>query len=429
MSHSTHILLVEPDDALRFTMEKQIGYFGFSVQSITSVDELRSVEEAPAVLVISLGEEEGNAAMAVSEFKFRLGHLPILFLSDKSDFETRLQIVRLGGTAFLQKPAAIHQIVEELDRLSAPAPDYEGRILFVENGNPFTDAYAKALREAGLDVYSLFDPADIDVIIDDFVPDLILLNLYYPECLGMEMAAILRQKPSNASVPIVFLSREQNLSRHLAAIQRGGDDFFIHPVDTDHLVTSLMARIRRTRVLRELTIRDAMTGLLNHSTFNERLEQAIRQHGRNSAPFAFAMVDIDNFKRINDGYGHAAGDQAIRNLARTLKQSLRPVDTLGRFGGEEFAILMPVEEPGEAFRIMDGIRQKFSRIQHSHGGHTFQCTFSCGIAMYPDFSGMAELGETADEGLYIAKDKGRNSVILIQKQNGNLLVSTGSGGN
>lgn len=315
-------------------MEKQIGYFGFSVQSITSVDELRSVEEAPAVLVISLGEEEGNAAMAVSEFKFRLGHLPILFLSDKSDFETRLQIVRLGGTAFLQKPAAIHQIVEELDRLSAPAPDYEGRILFVENGNPFTDAYAKALREAGLDVYSLFDPADIDVIIDDFVPDLILLNLYYPECLGMEMAAILRQKPSNASVPIVFLSREQNLSRHLAAIQRGGDDFFIHPVDTDHLVTSLMARIRRTRVLRELTIRDAMTGLLNHSTFNERLEQAIRQHGRNSAPFAFAMVDIDNFKRINDGYGHAAGDQAIRNLAHTEAEpaSRRYARTLRRRG-------------------------------------------------------------------------------------------------
>ncbi len=426
MSGAAHILLVEPDDAARSTMEKQIGYFGFSVHSLKDVDELKKITEAPSVLVISLGTEEGNTAMAVSELKFRLGNLPILFLSEKSDFETRLQIVRLGGTAFLQKPAAIHQIVEELDRLSSPPPDYEGRVLCVENGNPFTEVYTKALRDAGLEVYSLFDPTDIDIIIDDFEPDLILLNLYYPECLGMEMAAILRQKPSNASVPIVFLSREQNLSRHLAAIQRGGDDFFIHPVDTDHLVTSLLARIRRTRVLRELTMRDAMTGLLNHSTFNERLEQLIR---RTSSRFAFAMVDIDNFKHINDSYGHAAGDLAIRNLARTLKQSLRSVDTLSRFGGEEFAILMPVDDPAEAFQIMDGIREKFSRIQHSHGPHTFQCTFSCGIAMYPDLPGVAELGETADQGLYIAKDRGRNCVILIQKQNGNLLVTTGSGRN
>lgn len=414
------VVLVEPDEQLRTMMGRQIGYFGFDVQTLSSVDSLTSLEEAPGVLVVSLGDDEGHTAMAISEIKDRWD-VPALLLSVQGDFEARLRAVRIGGDAFLQKPVPIHQIIDELDQLTEDSTESPGRVLFIENGNPFTEIYSTTLRQMGFVVKQLFEPDGIDTVLQEFEPDLIILNLYYPECLGMEMAALLRQNQSTVSIPIVFLSREQNLSRHLAAIHKGGDDFFVHPVDPEHLATSIHARINRTRILKNLMVRDAMTGLLNHSAFNERFEAMLRQNN-NGDLLALAMIDIDNFKHINDTHGHAAGDQAIRNLSRALKQSVRKEDLVGRFGGEEFVVLLPVKEPIEAYRVMDQIRQMFSRILHTHAEESFYCTFSCGIAIHPDFPTAGELVETADEGLYIAKDKGRNCVIMIQRRDGSLLV-------
>ncbi|MBR7784473.1 GGDEF domain-containing protein, partial [Undibacterium luofuense] len=127
-------------------------------------------------------------------------------------------------------------------------------------------------------------------------------------------------------------------------------------------VSSLSTRAERYRSLRALIMRDGLTGLLNHTAIKEQLEAEVLQAHRNGAPLALAMIDLDNFKKINDSYGHATGDQVLRTLARILRQRLRRTDIVGRYGGEEFAVIFPDTTASTARRVLDKVRQAFSKV-------------------------------------------------------------------
>jgi diguanylate cyclase (GGDEF)-like protein len=124
------------------------------------------------------------------------------------------------------------------------------------------------------------------------------------------------------------------------------------------------------------------------------------------------MIDLDHFKHINDTHGHPAGDRVLKSIARQLKQRLRTVDVIGRYGGEEFGIVFSGTDARTALKVINGIRDDFSRIAHSSADGTFNATFSCGIAGYPDFEELPKLIEAADRGLYEAKNRGRNCAVL-----------------
>ncbi len=123
------------------------------------------------------------------------------------------------------------------------------------------------------------------------------------------------------------------------------------------------------------------------------------------------MLDIDRFKSVNDTYGHWTGDTVIKTLAQILRQRLRKTDIVGRYGGEEFAVILPNTDAGNAFRVLDGIRDGFARFRQRAASETFYVTFSCGIAPYPPFDAPPLLNQKADEALYRAKEGGRNRVV------------------
>ena len=154
-----------------------------------------------------------------------------------------------------------------------------------------------------------------------------------------------------------------------------------------------------------------MTGLANHSKCKEYLETEWERAERQGKPLAFAMIDIDEFKGVNDTYGHWTGDMVITSLAKVLRQRLRKTDIVGRYGGEEFVVILPETDGPTAFAILDKIRDRFSRIHHASGDVGFFVTFSCGIATYPAAGDQARLTTAADEALYEAKRSGRNRVV------------------
>jgi diguanylate cyclase (GGDEF)-like protein len=127
---------------------------------------------------------------------------------------------------------------------------------------------------------------------------------------------------------------------------------------------------------------------------------------------SFAMLDIDHFKQVNDNYGHPAGDRVIKSIARLLKQRLRASDLVGRFGGEEFAVVLVDADRTTAMKVLDTIRGDFSRLRHLAEGKEFSVTFSCGIADISQFPDTAKLNDAADKALYKAKHAGRNRVML-----------------
>jgi diguanylate cyclase (GGDEF)-like protein len=232
-----------------------------------------------------------------------------------------------------------------------------------------------------------------------------------PDCNGFELSQVIRQIDSYVNIPIVFLSDEKDLGRKLDALSIGGDDFLSKPVEAWHLVSSVTSRVLRGRTLRKNADTDGLTGLLNHSKSKERLEVEIARAKRENTTLSFAMLDIDHFKHVNDTYGHPAGDRVLKSLANLIKQRLRGYDSIGRYGGEEFVVILPNTDIESAYIIMDELRIAFSQINHYNESGNFSCQFSCGITYFPDFECGINLTLEADKALYKAKESGRNKVV------------------
>jgi len=275
---------------------------------------------------------------------------------------------------------------------------------------------AMYLRRAGMEVDILTDPMEVLPALVNNHPELILMDIYMPDCTGLELAKVIRQMDTMLSIPIVFLSSETDREKQLAAIGLGGDDFLSKPIKPEFLISAVASRIERYRKLRSLMIHDSLTGLLNHLTTEERIIQEMARARRQNSRMTFAMIDLDRFKQINDSYGHSTGDRVLRSLARLLKQRLRKSDIIGRFGGEEFAVIMPDTSAEHALDVMNELRERFSQIYYYSGDEQFNVTFSCGIAEFPACDTLQLLKDTADQALYKAKGLGRNQSILAENK-------------
>jgi diguanylate cyclase (GGDEF)-like protein len=171
--------------------------------------------------------------------------------------------------------------------------------------------------------------------------------------------------------------------------------------------------VRRSRVLRSFMVRDSLTGLLNHTTIKAQLDVQLARVKRLGGKLAFAMLDIDHFKSVNDTYGHPTGDRVIRSLSRLLQQRLRTSDVVGRYGGEEFAVIFNDTDGATAVKVLDEIRHDFGLIRHRHEKGEFSVTISAGVSGFPAIDDPAVMNEAADKALYEAKHGGRNRVVLF----------------
>ncbi len=216
--------------------------------------------------------------------------------------------------------------------------------------------YALILEQAGMVVRAIHDPLHVMEELHDMEPELVLMDLYMPGCTSYELAQVLRQRDSLAGVPIVFLSSESRQEKRQRAMGVGGDDFLTKPVDGADLVSTVSSRISRARVMRGFMVRDSLTGLYNHTRIKEQLETETFRSQRQKIHLSFAMLDLDHFKSVNDTHGHQMGDHVILSLSQMLVRRLRGSDTCGRYGGEEFAIILPDTDGEAAKMVIDRIR-------------------------------------------------------------------------
>jgi diguanylate cyclase (GGDEF)-like protein len=161
-------------------------------------------------------------------------------------------------------------------------------------------------------------------------------------------------------------------------------------------------------------LRDSLTGLYNHTTIKEHLRQEFARAVRSDYPLSCCVIDLDHFKDINDRYGHTSGDRVLKSLAQLLIRRLRQADIVGRYGGEEFVIILPATDVHSAARIMNELRVSFSQIRHQANEVEFCLSFSGGVAGWPPYSSPALVFEMADRALYAAKNRGRNQVIVAE---------------
>jgi diguanylate cyclase (GGDEF)-like protein len=323
----------------------------------------------------------------------------------------RLIAVRHGADGYFEKPLAAAAVIEKLEGLIAARPLAPYRILVVDDDALLTRLYVRTLEHAGMIAAAATDPMRVLELMSEFQPDLILMDLQMPGCNGAELAAVIRLDPSRFSIPIVFLSSEDLRDRRLAALRRGGDDFLVKPIPLDQLVGEVAVRAERARTVSSFMLRDGLTGLYNHATLRSLLDVELARATRARRPLSFAMLDVDHFKQVNDTHGHPAGDRVLRALAQHLTQRLRRTDVIGRYGGEEFAIVLADASPADAERILEGIRASFGAREHEAERGAFHVTLSAGISHFPAVTDSQRLVDVADRALYVAKRNGRNRVV------------------
>jgi diguanylate cyclase (GGDEF)-like protein len=413
--------LTEEGRELEEETTQQVGFFGYELATVYSCEELkRSMEKERNQLVIvntCFIRSDELRVIELSRLKQQYeGSMNIIFVSEEDDFDIRLQTVRAGGDAFFQFPLDIGRLIDRIESLNAKKEQEPYHILIVDDDPEQVSFHALLLQQAGMITSVARDPKQVVKLLIEAKPELILMDMYMPGCSGMELAAVIRQQEAFVSIPIVFLSVEKDMDKQIAAIKRGGDDFLTKPIRPEHLIASITNRAERTRSMRYLMERDSLTGLLNHSNLKEQLNREVMRSKRTGSEICFAMIDVDHFKKVNDTYGHLTGDRVLRGLARLLQERLRATDIIGRYGGEEFAVILLNTDLENAEQIVNEIRDKFSKLTQRVNGSEFHVTFSCGIASFPDYDTTDSLNEAADNALYEAKEKGRNRTILARNR-------------
>jgi len=318
-----------------------------------------------------------------------------------------------GADGFFEKPVDWEALMRRLLHLLDRNRSESGRVLAVED-DPQQAAFVRAvLGSAGYEVQVCDDPKHFEMDLGSFRPDIVLMDVVLPGLSGYDLARYLRQQERHATLPILFLTTEGQIDARIEGARAGGDDYLVKPTPPALLLTAVTARVERARFVRSLLGRDGLTRLLNHTTFLERAAAVLASARRDgSRSLAWAMLDVDHFKSVNDRYGHPTGDRVLTSLAALLRRRLRQSDTIGRYGGEEFAVLLDALSQEEAVRLLERLLAEFAaQSHHAPDGSTFHVTFSAGIAMLePASMDLNAWRGTADAALYAAKGAGRNRV-------------------
>ena len=287
------------------------------------------------------------------------------------------------------------------------------------------DAVARRLLEAllkkwGYDVLVAGDGAEaLAVLQRPEPPPLAILDWMMPAVDGVEVCRRVRERTGEPYIYVFLLTAKDGKAAMVHGLEAGADDYLTKPFDQAELQVRLRAATRvldlqaaliaaRER-LRDQATHDGLTGLWNRPAILEELERELARDRRQGTATTVVMADLDHFKRINDTYGHLAGDEVLREIASRMRASVRKYDSVGRYGGEEFLIVAPGCDTECARGLTEGIRGQIADAPVTFGGCLLPVTISMGAAtLHGGLSGAAALIQTADEALYGAKRNGRN---------------------
>ena len=268
-------------------------------------------------------------------------------------------------------------------------------------------------------------------LIQKEIPDLILLDLMMPKVSGFEICQKLKANPNFQAIPIIFLTASHQTDNLITAFNNGAADYITKPFNLpelfarirthlelkktrDQLQTALKEQQKLTKKLERLATIDSLTQIANRRYFMDLANTEFRRIKRYGNTFSLFMLDIDYFKKINDTYGHAVGDQVLQNMAEVTTSCLRDVDIFGRLGGEEFAIVLPQTNIYKAENVAERIRASIEKMSFLTNNILIKITVSIGMSIYEETDkNIDDVLKRADKALYKAKSQGRNQVIYM----------------
>lgn len=413
------IYLLDNDNIWTNSIKAQMSQFGFDIMVFNDAHKLDDMlkQKLPTILVINinLADELLQKTLKSINKNPELPTIPVLFIATAGEFIQRLQAVRLGGVAYLIKPISMEYLIKKIDYVFKKPTD-QPKVLIIDDEIEVANYISLELEKVNIKTYVITHSSEIDRALHEFTPDLILLDIYMPDCNGLELAAIIRQQSAYNTIPIIYLSAEEDTDKQLIAMKTGADDFVTKATKSEQLINIILNRVERYKKLSASMVNDSLTGLYNHSTILKQVEIELLESRRLQNPISIAIVSLDNLKKLNESYGYHIGDQVIISLSLMLAKHLREGDIIGRYNGE-FLIIFPNTPSEIAKSLVDDLRKKFLSLNYSHNQQIFNATFSAGIASFPEYITTSELVKAAEESMKLTKKMGRNHVKIANLKN------------
>ena len=409
------LFLLTANPGLSHDICHTLDSFGYQCLGFSTFNILRiGLEQSlPDALIIDFSLLDSAAQGYLNDLQSRLKEqLPLIALANDNSFTQQLRAVRVGAQGFFTQPVDLPALENRLEGCFNQRHSEPFRVLIIDDDLALAARFEAVLSSSGMLAEVLDAPTALLDVMTRFTPDVVLMDVNMPEYSGPELAQLIRLNDDWLRIPIIYLSAETDTRVQMAALIKAGDDFITKPISDSDLLNAVYSRSQRARRMSQALARDSLTGLLKHADIKEQLAIEIERAIRNRQPVSVAMIDIDLFKSVNDVHGHAMGDNVIRALANLLRQRLRLIDRLGRYGGEEFVAVLPACNAEQAKKLLDEIRRDFNLLQFNSVNGTFTCSFSAGISACdaPDW-GKDWVLELADKNLYRAKEQGRNCIV------------------
>ena len=326
-------------------------------------------------------------------------------------------------------------------REGAPA-----RVLIVDDHEDNVELLRARLEVWGYKADCAGDGAEALRKIQEAPPDLVLLDVMMPKIDGIEVARRVKGNPQLPFIPIIMQTALDATENKVEGLEAGADDYITKPIDFAELKARLTSMLRIKRLqeqledrerqlleanerLRHMSQTDALTGLDNRRQLEERMSEMFEHARRLNEAFACVMCDLDRFKSVNDEHGHQAGDAVLKQFARILREEVREIDRAGRYGGEEFMLLLPGTVLDAAVTFAERVRKHVEGHTFTFDTTTIQRTASFGVSAWPHprISNCDGLMRAADDALYVAKESGRNRVVRFDSVEFNEHISATDG--
>ncbi len=452
---SARVLVVDDVPANVKLLEARLSAEYFDViTAYSGADALAVCERAECDIVlldVMMPDMDGFQVCRKLKTNPATHHIPVVMVTALDQPSDRVKGLEAGADDFLTKPvtdvalvsrvrslARLKMVTDELrmravtsKEIGIQSPEREavsetgrdGRILIVDDRKSSYERIAETLaREQRVDVEA--DPNEALFHAAEGNYDLVIVSLALQNFDGLRLCSQLRSLERTRSVPILAVADADNNQRLVRGLEIGVNDYLIRPVDKNEMLARVRTQIKKKRYTErlrdnvqmsiEMAITDALTGLFNRRYMETHLGTLVEQAAARGKPIAVLVVDIDYFKAVNDGYGHDAGDDVLREFALRIRKSIRNIDLACRYGGEEFVIVMPETDMAVATMVAERLRRRIASEPFAiqQGARNLDVTISIGIAALDGpADNAAGVLKRADTALYRAKRDGRNRVV------------------
>lgn len=456
---SANILIVDDIETNIKLLEVKLlneYYTVFKANSGKEALDIIKKEKVDIVLLdIMMPEMDGFEVCKKIKADPKTTHIPVVMVTALSDIDHRVKGLEAGADEFLTKPIndnALFIRIKSLSRMQSLINELKIRNstnallggVNVEIHDNFADkkillinddvVQAKNIKQmllkitSNVKVISNYEETDI---INEYKPDLIVITSTLENEDPLRIGAILRGKPEISGVILILQiyedenGNENQMQLVMKGFELGINDYFVYPIDESELVARIKTQLRRKQYqdnLRNdleqsvnLAAKDGLTGLFNRHYFDVHIKQMVEKANKENMKLYLLMCDIDNFKHVNDTYGHQTGDKVLITTSRILKNTFIVTDLIARFGGEEFAILLNNINIDQAIYTAERVRVKIESMdfQIDEQAEPFKKTISIGVTEYKKGESIEDFIKRSDKAMYEAKTTGKNKVVKI----------------